>query len=39
MPWKGIDKGGLKKIIGQWFLWVVVFGIIIIIYINLNISF
>ena len=36
MPWKGIDKGGLKKIIGQWFLWLVVFGIVIVIFINLD---
>jgi len=39
MPWKGIDKGGLKKIIGQWFLWLVVFGIVIVIFINLDIPF
>ena len=39
MPWKGIDKGCLKKIIGQWFLWVIVFGIIIIIHRYLNIPF
>ena len=39
MPWKGIDKGDLKKIIGQWFLWLVVFGIVIVIFINLDIPF
>ena len=39
MPWKGIDKGGLKKIIGQWCLWLVVFGIVIVIFINLDIPF
>ena len=39
MPWKGIDKGGLKKIIGQWFLWFSIFGVVIVIFINLDIPF
>ena len=32
MPWKGIDKGGVKKIYAQWFLWLIKFGIIVFIY-------
>ena len=39
MPWKGIDKGGLKKIIVQWFLWLTIFGVVIVIFINLDIPF
>ena len=39
MPWKGIDKGRLKEIIGQWFLWLVIFGVVIVIFINLDIPF
>jgi len=32
MPWKGIDKGGLTKIFGQWFFWFFIFGLIIFIF-------
>ena len=39
MPWKGIDKGGLKKIFGQWFLWFAIFGVVIVTFINLDIPF
>tara|TARA_X000001036_G_scaffold228888_1_gene213916 strand:- start:457 stop:636 length:180 start_codon:yes stop_codon:yes gene_type:complete len=39
MPWKGIDKGGLKKIIVQWFLWLTIFGVVIVIFINLDMPF
>ena len=39
MPWKGIDKGGLKKIIVQWFLWLTIFGVVIVIFINLDTPF
>ena len=31
MPWKGIDKGSLTKVATQWFMWVVVFAILIVI--------
>tara|TARA_B100001121_G_C18348019_1_gene461139 strand:+ start:259 stop:444 length:186 start_codon:yes stop_codon:yes gene_type:complete len=31
MPWKGIDKGSLIKVATQWFMWVVVFAILIVI--------
>ena len=39
MPWKGIDKGRLKKIIVQWFLWLMIFGVVIVIFINLDTPF
>jgi hypothetical protein len=39
MPWKGIDKGGFKKIIAQWFLWLTIFGVVIVIFIKLDIPF
>jgi|TARA_B100001093_G_scaffold44084_1_gene37323 hypothetical protein len=32
MPWKGIDKGGLTKILGQWFFWFFIFGLVIFIF-------
>ena len=32
MPWKGIDKGGITKMIAQWFMWLIIFGIIIFVY-------
>ena len=32
MPWKGIDKGGLTKIFGQWLFWFIIFGIIVFIF-------
>ena len=32
MPWKGIDKGGLTKILGQWFFWFFIFGLAIFIF-------
>ena len=31
MPWKGIDKGSLIKVATQWFMWVVVFAVLIVI--------
>ena len=31
MPWKGIDKGSLVKVASQWFMWVAIFAIIILI--------
>ena len=36
MPWKGIDKGGIVKIISQWFMWFGVFGLAIFILFKLN---
>jgi hypothetical protein len=36
MPWKGIDKGGLQKIISQWFVWTLIFGIVIFLLVKLN---
>tara|TARA_B110000444_G_C18234320_1_gene320191 strand:+ start:15 stop:188 length:174 start_codon:yes stop_codon:yes gene_type:complete len=35
MPWKGIDKGGLIKIFGQWFIWFIIFGITVLIFNNI----
>ena len=35
MPWKGIDKGGLIKIFGQWFFWFIIFGITVLIFNNI----
>jgi hypothetical protein len=32
MPWKGIDKGGVTKMIAQWFMWFIIFGVIIFVY-------
>ena len=32
MPWKGIDKGSGFKLYGQWFIWFVIFGVIILIF-------
>ena len=32
MPWKGIDKGGLMKIVSQWFIWFFVFGLIVVVF-------
>ncbi len=29
MPWKGIDKGSLIKVVTQWFMWLVIFTIVI----------
>jgi hypothetical protein len=26
MPWKGIDKGSLSKVLLQWLMWMIVFG-------------
>ena len=31
MPWKGIDKGSLVKVLSQWFMWFVIFAIIVFI--------
>ena len=31
MPWKGIDKGSLVKVISQWFMWIAIFAIIVLI--------
>ena len=28
MPWKGIDKGSLSKVLMQWVMWMIVFGLI-----------
>ena len=36
MPWKGIDKGGLQKIISQWFVWSFILGIVIFLFVKLN---
>jgi len=32
MPWKGIDKGGIIKIFGQWFFWFIAFGLVVFIF-------
>tara|TARA_B110001450_G_scaffold200249_1_gene189167 strand:- start:25 stop:198 length:174 start_codon:yes stop_codon:yes gene_type:complete len=32
MPWKGIDKGGIIKIFGQWLFWFISFGVVIFVY-------
>ena len=26
MPWKGLDKGSLSKVLLQWLMWMTVFG-------------
>ena len=31
MPWKGIDKGSLIKVVSQWFMWFAFFAIIVLI--------
>ena len=31
MPWKGIDKGGITKMIAQWFMWFAIFALIVLI--------
>ena len=31
MPWKGIDKGSLVKVVSQWFMWFAIFAIIVFI--------
>ncbi len=31
MPWKGIDKGSLIKVVSQWFMWFIIFAIIVLI--------
>ena len=31
MPWKGIDKGSLSKVASQWFMWLLIFGAIILV--------
>ena len=31
MPWKGIDKGSLVKVVSQWFMWIAIFAIIVLI--------
>ncbi len=31
MPWKGIDKGSLSKVASQWFMWLLIFGTIILV--------
>ena len=36
MPWKGIDKGGLINIFGQWLFWFATFGMLIFIFNFLN---
>ena len=37
MPWRGIDKGSLSKLILQWFIWVVIFSTVIVVAIKLGI--
>ena len=37
MPWRGIDKGSLSKLILQWFIWVVMFSTVIVVAIKLGI--
>ena len=32
MTWKGIDKGGILKIFGQWFFWLITFGVVVFIF-------
>ena len=29
MPWKGIDKGSLVKVLSQWLMWFVIFAFIV----------
>ncbi len=31
MPWKGIDKGSLVKVISQWVMWFVIFAVLVLI--------
>ena len=31
MPWKGINKGSLVKIISQWLMWFVIFAVLVLI--------
>tara|TARA_B100001121_G_C18375031_1_gene473500 strand:+ start:265 stop:444 length:180 start_codon:yes stop_codon:yes gene_type:complete len=31
MPWKGIDKGSGLKLYGQWFIWAIIVGGILIV--------
>ena len=31
MPWKGIDKGSLVKVVSQWLMWFVIFAILVLI--------
>lgn len=37
MPWKGIDKGSIRVIAGQFILWIIIFAILIgfLIYFNI----
>ena len=32
MPWKGIDKGSLLKVVSQWFMWFAFFAILVLIF-------
>ena len=32
MPWKGIDKGSLVKVLSQWFIWFTIFGVVILVF-------
>ena len=32
MPWKGIDKGSGLKLYGQWFIWFIIFGGVILVF-------
>ena len=34
MPWKGIDKGSGFKLYGQWFIWFIIFGVVILVFIS-----
>ncbi len=36
MPWKGIDKGTLTKILSQWLIWFLIFGLVIFAGLKLN---
>ena len=31
MPWKGIDKGSIVKVVSQWFMWLAIFAILVLI--------
>ena len=37
MPWKGIDKGSLPKILLQWLIWLITFSIVLFLMVSMGV--
>ncbi len=38
MPWKGIDKGSLSRVLLQWLMWMIIFGSVLFVIVQLGFS-